>query len=334
MSQPYTILKNADPGVNLPIAVLLAKASQAAYGEAATPDAWAKSAGIPGATLFDRSNVQGFWCVHDGVGVLAFRGTSNIGQWIRDARFFPAEFPWGRLHIGFRDGVGAVMPDLEAFAKAAAGANYVWVTGHSLGGALAVIAAARLKMLASKPISAQVYTYGQPRVGLEGFVGRFDKELPGRLVRFINQQDIVPRVPTDPFYHHGGLGKRIVSPGVLATARAVAPFVPADERGVALMRALEGAAESAAAAEATLARGMAHPAPQSTHLADGDLPSLTPEQFAELQFGLGADPVETAGHATPRSGEAPAARAITIPAIADHAIAEYIRLLDEIAKKG
>jgi hypothetical protein len=335
MSKTYAVLKNANPGVDIHIAVFLAECAQAAYDEVTSPEAWATAAGFAQVHSFNRRNVQGFWCVQDGVALLAFRGTSNIGQWLRDARFFPGEFPWGRVHVGFRDGVDAVSSDLKAFAKAAAGANSVWVTGHSLGGALAVIAAARLRMMTPTPLSASLYTYGQPRVGLSGFASEFDTQLPQRLVRFINHSDIVPRVPPDPIYHHGGLGKRIVGTGVLELApapRALEMEAAPDERSESLQRALSGPAGAAAQPETAAARSIAA---TGTMLADGDLPSLTPEQFAELQFGLGASPNDGVGRSLGApSRERAVARAESIPDFSDHAIKEYVRYLTEIEARG
>ena len=49
------------------------------------------------------------------------------------------------------------------------------------------------------------------------FAERFSVEMPGRLWRFINQSDIVARVPPGPLYRHVGAIKRIVSPGVLSS---------------------------------------------------------------------------------------------------------------------
>lgn len=208
-------------GLDLDIAVLLAEASLAAYDEALTPEEWAGSRGFARPVSFNQSNVQGFWTTAPGgVALLAFRGTSNIGQWLRDANFLPASHPWGRVHAGFADGVRDVEAHLQAFDAAAAAAPHFWITGHSLGGALAVIAAARFRM---KGLNPSLYTYGQPRVGLGGFRDTFESELPGRLHRFVNQSDIVPRVPPGLLYRHLDILKRIVRPGSLEAGEVVEP---------------------------------------------------------------------------------------------------------------
>lgn len=202
-------------GLDLEVAVFLAEASAMAYQPNLAIKAWAALNGFGlQCTAFDHDNIQGYWCVADEVALISFRGTSNPGQWIRDLRLFPVEHPWGRVHAGFKGGIDLAEIDIYAFETAAAKARHVWITGHSLGGALAVMAAARLKL---HGITANIYTYGQPRVGLGGFADRFKTELTDRLIRFINQSDIVPRVPPGLLFRHTGLPKHIV-PGALEGA--------------------------------------------------------------------------------------------------------------------
>jgi hypothetical protein len=69
--------------------VSLARASAAAYWPSNEVVAWAlREGGFTKSKFFDSGNVQGYWCTTDDVAMLTFRGTSNPGQWLRDARFF------------------------------------------------------------------------------------------------------------------------------------------------------------------------------------------------------------------------------------------------------
>lgn len=204
------------PAPNLRTAEFLAHASDQAY--APDPVAWAHREGLSQVSIFNRGNVQGYWARAENLALLVFRGTSNLGQWVRDARILPASHPWGSVHVGFRNGLGEVETHLREFSAAATSVGHVWIAGHSLGGALALLAAASLK---DQGITSHVCTYGQPRVGLGEFARRFDHELPGRLIRFVNQNDIVPRLPPGLIYRHAGLVKRIVRPGVLESARGL-----------------------------------------------------------------------------------------------------------------
>ncbi|MEO8498912.1 MAG: lipase family protein [Planctomycetota bacterium] len=252
-------------GFDIEAAVLLAHAAELAYAADGTIISnWARHQGFDSVATFNRGNVQGFWTTTANVALLAFRGTSNLGQWIRDARLVPVSHPWGLVHAGFRDGVTLVDEDLRGFDQAATQAEHVWITGHSLGGALAVLAAARLKL---QGITPHVYTYGQPRVGLGEFAERFHPELPDRLWRFINQSDVVPRVPPGLFYRHCGQVKRIVRPGLL---------------------------EAAGLADAT--------PPEMT---DNELPPLTEEEYNALLDQIDASPAAAAPEGVELEGRCP-----------------------------
>lgn len=203
----------APGGDEIDRAVLMALASQAAYGDGQSARAWAAENGMERPEIFDIGNIQGFWCKDGEAAVLCFRGTSNIGQWVLDAKFATASHPWGPVHSGFQEGLGRVGKMLENFAAAAADVRHVWITGHSLGGGLAVLAGSWL--LREKSIQPHLLTFGQPMAGGAKFAAKFDAELPGRLTRIINQSDIVPKLP--PFYHHCGKGRVIVRPGVIGS---------------------------------------------------------------------------------------------------------------------
>jgi hypothetical protein len=70
----------------------------------------------------------------------------------------------------------------------------LWVTGHSLGGALALLAAWRFLR---KTIDVyRVYTFGGPMVGNDTAVKAFDRELEGKVYRFVHGPDLVPKLPT------------------------------------------------------------------------------------------------------------------------------------------
>jgi triacylglycerol lipase len=51
-----------------------------------------------------------------------------------------------------------------------------------------------LRFEKAQPVSG-LYTYGQPRVGDFEFASRFDQGFGANTFRFVNYQDIVPRVP-------------------------------------------------------------------------------------------------------------------------------------------
>ena len=79
----------------------------------------------------------------------------------------------------------------------------VWVTGHSLGGALAVLLAATMRE-SNLPVDG-LYTFGAPRVGDKSFADRLDRALEGAAHwRVVNEGDLGPHVPFEAFFSHGG----------------------------------------------------------------------------------------------------------------------------------
>ena len=133
--------------------------------------------------------------------VLAFRGTEKkVSDWLTDARCVPRVKGKAKVHTGF----------LEAFAekKNAAGKTAkevveeildrseaknngkplpLFITGHSLGGALALVAT----KLVAPNVNGACYTFGAPRVGNYEYF-RFIKT---PVYRIVNSSDVVPRVP-------------------------------------------------------------------------------------------------------------------------------------------
>ena len=119
------------------------------------------------------------------VSVLAFRGTEvNPGDWATVLAAW--RVPWskgGKVHRGFARAFASVWRELAPQLDAAPGR--LLYTGHSLGGALATLAASR------HPPQA-LYTFGSPRVGNRAFV----KSLPScECHRFTNCCDFISRLP-------------------------------------------------------------------------------------------------------------------------------------------
>lgn len=141
--------------------------------------------------------------------VLIFRGTEpvNLVDWITDSRVNQVPFRdifafegaemWGNVHQGFATALApllrGVLPELNRIVRSD---RPIWITGHSLGGALAMLAAAFIIHVFPGRIGA-VYTFGQPRVGDAGFSKAFDnaRELAAATYRCVNDRDIVPRLP-------------------------------------------------------------------------------------------------------------------------------------------
>lgn len=172
--------------------------------------------------------------------VLAFRGSQDHQDWltnfttqlrnftIRKDGITSVSSYKGRVHTGFflawASIEKSVLLQIHRWKRELIAQGQVmpplYITGHSLGGALATMAAAAL---VDNGIRVDgVYTFGQPRVGDRTFVTQLNANTGGRVFRFVNHNDIVPHVPPpfsiwNPtrFYGHVGAGRYFNAKGVM-----------------------------------------------------------------------------------------------------------------------
>jgi triacylglycerol lipase len=145
------------------------------------------------------TDTQLFIAHNDSTVVLAFRGTEKFKDWLINAGIDFKVTVHGRVHRGFDSALASVWSQITStLTKVQQNAQSLWITGHSLGGALAVLAAARFSLDLEQDIYKNVnglYTFGQPRIGDRSFVKALDDEIKPRYFRFVNDNDLVPRVP-------------------------------------------------------------------------------------------------------------------------------------------
>jgi hypothetical protein len=180
-------------------AYTLAHLSEAAYADDPESDTsfrrtiFVESATAPITFSDPGTDTQGFVCSNDEHLVVAFRGTqpAELRDWLTNLTFgmVKEEGLGGRVHEGFNNGLNAAWDDvIAAINKLKLGEKTFWLTGHSLGGALATLFA---RWLVDKQRPFCVCTFGQPRVGDQSFARNYRR----RLFRFVNNRDIVPTVP-------------------------------------------------------------------------------------------------------------------------------------------
>lgn len=182
--------------INWQNADYLGQAAHLAYGDPHMIDSTLQGWGMQLVKFFDCQNTQAFLAKNDQTMILAFRGTqpNMIRDWLYDLDGHQVNGPVGKVHEGFLCALHYIWLDVWKTLQQERGERSLWITGHSLGGALAVLAAAKLRFEKAQPISG-LYTYGQPRVGDFEFSSRFDQGFGDYTFRFVNYQDIVPRVP-------------------------------------------------------------------------------------------------------------------------------------------
>lgn len=130
--------------------------------------------------------------------VVMTRGTQTTADWVSNATTGVSPGPFGLgVHTGFnriyKSVIDQILPEVPT-------SGTVHVVGHSLGGALANLIAARLSGVGEREI--KLYTFGSPRVGLPPFSLQLQHRI-GRenIHRVYSVADPVPMVPIYPFIH-------------------------------------------------------------------------------------------------------------------------------------
>jgi Lipase (class 3). len=132
---------------------------------------------------------------------LVFRGTQTISEWIDDAKLTQDPYTFvaqgGLTETGFTQVYASIQPDILATLKAqlqSGGFTQVFVTGHSLGAALAVLAIPDIKANGgfADPV---MYNFAGPRVGNPKFAEQTYNGGSFTSWRVVNTNDIVPTLP-------------------------------------------------------------------------------------------------------------------------------------------
>lgn len=125
--------------------------------------------------------------------IVVFKGTDDIFDLLVDINFFPKKTPIGIVHRGFHNTFSKIYSKLKEHLDQTE--NKIFLTGHSLGAALAVICSAYFKHK-----NLMLITFGSPRVGAKSFIDYVSKDVLH--IRWENICDIVCCSP--PIFRHFG----------------------------------------------------------------------------------------------------------------------------------
>jgi triacylglycerol lipase len=193
-----------DPGLNLGNASAMAWMSQLTYEATDLLNPNARVAAIAAklglqASVFAHSfssklamtSARGIIAVGPNAIVVAFTGTEPLSviDWVSD---FEARLTLDDVHQGFEAAVDGAWASIKpAIAANVASGKALFFAGHSMGGALAVIAAARA--VKEKVKVTAVYTIGGARSGGAAFAG--DYPLGEATFRLVFGDDMVTALP-------------------------------------------------------------------------------------------------------------------------------------------
>lgn len=244
---------------------------------------------------------------YDGrVVILCYRGTepTSLINWLTDADIDPERShpevspnPKAQMHAGFYRNVRATRFDILAALgraidrKSVLGENDTWrpenpleafyITGHSLGGAMAALMTYMLHRDATSSKLAKsivdklcaTYTFGQPMVGTSAFAEACSHVpfLAKRVFRYIYKNDVVPALPpaASGKYKHFGQEYQLVHDNWQPMTRAI--------RQVPSLFYLALAPVAFFARQIALSRNIAFPFSMHAHSPQHYISALTPD---------------------------------------------------------
>ena len=168
--------------------------------------------------------------------VIAFRGSASIQNWVTNLDASMIRTDVGGVHRGFWLAATSVSQQIARYIRNVSepGSRVIY-TGHSLGGALAVISARLLQSCGEIEPSA-VVTFAAPRVGDLGFVAGLKRQ---DILQFIRIGDAVPHLPpVIAGFHHATRYQRYLDQGGTIDLDQV------DALGVAASHSMTGYGES------------------------------------------------------------------------------------------
>lgn len=186
------------------LALDLGEHAAAVYKEPHEYERWVWRRGFAGSTIIPRGSTQVGIAYSPERIIVAARGSSQWGDWGENALCFPwgwkPVFPVGRTHFGFQMQARRIrkefietMADLRERYPAAK----VYVTGHSLGGALATFITHFLALAGAR--AEATYTFESPRVFKAEASLWFNAEYGDHTFRVViareGSADIVSRLP-------------------------------------------------------------------------------------------------------------------------------------------
>ena len=201
-SEQLRLAWDSEGRASWPVAETLATISEVAYQPPVDAEKSYGDLGLTHVTPVVAGSMIGYVVSVEDVTVIAFRGTDSdeISDWIANLSQSAVDTPHGPIHKGFHNAYFSLKPQVVKILSERK-PKHLWITGHSLGGALALVCAYDLIETEQVQIRGLV-TFGQPMVARRDLAKYLNKTLLGRYARFVNKADVVARIP--PSYTYCG----------------------------------------------------------------------------------------------------------------------------------
>ena len=129
--------------------------------------------------------------------IVSVRGSSKGYDWRNNFTNLGWSVDYGHTNVepGFLEELNAWINMKDSYDKP------VYLTGHSMGGAVALLYGFKLLELDQNLL--EIITFGSPMPGALSFKEQLEKKLPNKIFRYRNGDDITPSVPPFKYYSVG-----------------------------------------------------------------------------------------------------------------------------------
>lgn len=318
---------------NWPVASVLASVSEKAYLTPVEAKVSYRTMGFDAPETFTHASLVGYVISSDDATVIVFRGTDDYADWFVNLDAVACPTQHGEAHKGFFGSYQRLKSQIVALVDERK-PKHLWITGHSLGGALALVCAYDFTVSKRYHIDGAI-TFGQPMVAHRELAEYLGRALSGRYAHFVNDQDIVPRVA--PGYAHCGSLVWFTPSGIKQSkpkrrtvgatgSERTPPLVKAprplsDEEFEHIRTNLQRVEASGGKRQMVGATR----APEVTSIDETDLASFSDEQFKKVKSGLREEKAPT--------GKASDGRPImkgNVPWLRDHSMSLYVKKVRDL----
>ena len=216
-SQSFFISPDSIPSEDLTVweeAVLCAELSAFVYlkNENGDLERQFERLGFSSVETFERDGLRACVCKDDTKVAVVFRGSDNLRNWITNIKIASKPLKTGSVHFGFHESTMKFYDDITKRISDFGGKKKkLIVTGHSLGGAMALLYAYEATIRNDLEVSSLI-TFGQPLCLDKGIAVEVQSLFQERYRRFVNEKDPVTRLI--PTFKHTGVRLHLTETGV------------------------------------------------------------------------------------------------------------------------
>ena len=177
-------------------AYFLGQLSAIAYDTPDVEESKVNELGLTNFKFFDKENTQAFTAQDDDNFYISIAGTNELADWITNLNTKLRQAI--AVHEGFYNATslifGGILTELKdnLTLKRGGRRRAVWITGHSLGGAIAGEISRRMWIL---EVNNSVYNFGAPRWCNQTQANWYQSVCKGQYHRYVNNNDIITRLP-------------------------------------------------------------------------------------------------------------------------------------------